>query len=248
MKILGVIPSRYASTRFPGKPLVDILGQPMVWRVYEQAVKAKCFQKIIVATDDQRIYKAIEEREGNVVMTSDSHKNGTERCVEAMVKAGEDFDYVVNIQGDEPFIQPEPLGELCELLDGEVHLATLVSKITDQKSLINPGVMKVIFNNSQDAIYFSRQAIPFIRDSDKDHWHKAFTFYKHVCIYAYRSDILPKVASLEMTPLEKAESLEQLRWIEHGYKIKAGITNYDSISIDTPEDLERALQGIINKT
>ena len=248
MRILGVIPSRYASTRFPGKPLIDIQGQPMVWRVYEQASKAKCFEKVVVATDDKRIEKVIKERGGNVVMTSEKHRNGTERCVEALTISGENFNYVVNIQGDEPFIQPEPLEELCTLLDGKVQLATLVNQVTDHKSLTNPGVMKVIINKKQEAIYFSRQAIPFIRDTDVDHWHEAFTFYKHVCIYAYRSDILPEVASLDMTPLEKAESLEQLRWIENGYKIKVGITNYDSISIDTPEDLERALLGNINKT
>ena len=247
MRILGVSPSRYASTRFPGKSLVDIMGQPMVWRVYEQSMKATCFQKIVVATDDHRIYSAIEERGGNVVMTSENHRNGTERCVEALVKIGEDYDYVVNIQGDEPFIQADPLEELCELLDGKVQLATLVSQIENQKSLINPGVMKVIFDKSHNAIYFSRQAIPYIRDTEKDKWSGAFTYYKHVCIYAYRSDVLQEVAALEMTPLERAESLEQLRWIEHGYKIKIGITNYDSVSIDTPEDLERALQGIVNK-
>jgi len=247
MKILGVIPARYASTRFPGKPLVDILGEPMIWWVYEQAKKASCLQKVVVATDDRRIYDAVEKRGGEVVMTSDKHRNGTERCVESLEKIDGEYDYVVNIQGDEPFIQPQPLQELCHLLDGQVQLATLVSKVESEDALTNPGVMKVIFNKNNEALYFSRQAIPYLRDPGNKQWHNAFTFYKHVCIYAYRSDILPEVASLEMTPLEKAESLEQLRWLENGYKIKVGITEYDSISIDTPEDLERALQGMINK-
>lgn len=247
MKILGIIPSRYASSRFPGKPLVDILGKPMIWRVYEQASKADCFHKIVVATDDQKIFDAVADRGGRVLMTSEKHRNGTERCVEALKKVGEDFDYVINIQGDEPFIQPEPLEELAQLLDGNVELGTMVGPITKYEELINPGVVKVIFNKHYEALYFSRHPIPYVRDVETSKWIQKYTFYKHISIYAYRTDVLGDVANLDMSNLERAESLEQLRWIENGYKIKLGITGYTSISIDTPEDLERALLIYGNK-
>ena len=240
MKILGVIPARYASTRFPAKALIDIGGKTMIQRVYEQALKAQSLNKVVVATDHDLIFNKVTEFGGDVVMTSTKHPTGTDRCFETLTKQEEDFDYVINIQGDEPFIKPEQINELASLLNGHTQLATLVTPVKDKELLFNPGVMKVIFNKYHDAIYFSRECIPHIRGLDKSNWFEYHTFYKHICLYAYRSDILAEITQLEQSLLEKAESLEQLRWIENGYKIKIGITEHESISIDTPQDLERA--------
>ena len=242
MKILGVIPSRYGSTRFPGKPLVEIGGKPMVWRVYEQTVKSKTLDKVVVATDDQRIHDAITGRGGEAVMTSTEHKNGTERCVEALEKSGIKYDYVVNIQGDEPFIKAEHIDKITGLLDGKTEIATLVSEIKNEHTLMNVGVAKVVLNNRKEVIYFSRQVIPFLKGIKQKDWFGRYPFYKHVSLYGYRTDILKEIAGLEPTSLESAESLEQLRWLENGYRIQADITDYDGVSIDTPQDLDYILQ------
>ncbi|MDF9799449.1 3-deoxy-manno-octulosonate cytidylyltransferase (CMP-KDO synthetase) [Catalinimonas alkaloidigena] len=241
MKILGIIPARLASTRFPTKALVDIKGKSMVQRTFEQASAAKKLEKVIVATDHEDIYQHVKEFGGEAVMTSEEHPSGTDRCREALDKQASEFDYVINIQGDEPFIHPDTIDELASLLDGETQLATLVNEVKEAPLLFNPSIMKVIFNKNNDAIYFSRECIPYLRGFDKSEWLKHHTYYKHVCIYAYRADILREVTQLPLSSLEKAESLEQLRWLENGYPIKIGITEHESISIDTPQDLERAL-------
>lgn len=240
MKILGIIPARLASTRFPEKALVDIGGKTMVQRVYEQAKKAKSLERVIVATDHEKIFNHVQDFGGEATMTSTEHPSGTDRCMEAMAKQDWLYDYVINIQGDEPFIMPEQINELAALLDRKVHLATLVTKVKEADALFNPNIMKVILNHKHEAIYFSRGCIPYIRGAKKEDWFSQHTFYKHVCMYAYRSDILREITELPPSSLEKAESLEQLRWLENGYTIKVGITDHESISIDTPEDLERA--------
>ena len=241
MKILGIIPARYASSRFPGKPLVDIAGKTMIRRVYEQSKQSKLLNEVVVATDNQRIADEVLRFGGKVEMTSDRHTNGTERCAEVLSRF-EDYDYVVNIQGDEPFIKPQQIDGLCELLDGSVQLGSMVKKIEDPSLLSNPSIMKVIINKFHEAIYFSRTAIPYVRDEKIENWLQKHTFYKHICIYAYRSDILFEITNLPPGALETAESLEQLRWIENGYKIKIGITTFESQSVDTPEDLARILK------
>ncbi|MEQ9298349.1 MAG: 3-deoxy-manno-octulosonate cytidylyltransferase [Cyclobacteriaceae bacterium] len=244
MKVLGIIPSRYGSTRFPGKPLIDLGGKYMIQRVWEQANKAYTFTKVIVATDHSGIYDAVKEFGGEAIMTEDHHSNGTERCYEAYQQLGEEYDYIVNIQGDEPFIDPKQIDTLGKALDGEVELATLVKKVEDQDVLFNPNVMKVVFNKNRDALYFSRQCIPHIRGKDPDSWLIHHTYYKHIGIYAYRADILSEIVKIPLSLLEKAESLEQLRWLENGYKIKVAETDIETFGIDTPEDLDKAIDHL----
>jgi 3-deoxy-manno-octulosonate cytidylyltransferase (CMP-KDO synthetase) len=231
-----------ASTRFPAKALADIGGKSMVQRVYEQAAAAHKLDKVIVATDHEDILKHVHSFGGVAVMTSEDHPSGTDRCREALDKEATQYDYVINIQGDEPFIQPETIDELASLLDGDTQLATLVNKVKDASLLFRPTIMKVIFNKRYEALYFSRECIPYIRGHEREDWLQHHDFFKHVCIYAYRADVLREVTQLPVSSLEKAESLEQLRWLENGYPIKIGITQHESISIDTPEDLIRAKQ------
>ena len=243
MNILGIIPARYASTRFPAKALADINGKSMIQRVYEQALKANSLQKVVVATDHEKIFSHVQSFGGNVVMTAEDHQSGTDRCFEAFQKLNESFDFVINIQGDEPFIQPQQINLLAGCLDNkEVELATLIKKISDLETLFNANTPKVIFNKNQEAIYFSRETIPHIRGVKKEDWLLKHSFYKHIGIYAYRTDILEKITSMNPSSLEKSESLEQLRWIENGLKIKVAITEYESQGIDTPEDLEKVLK------
>jgi len=237
-KILGVIPARYASVRFPAKALVDIGGKSMIRRVYEQVKKAGRISEIVVATDDSRIEEHVLGFGGNVVMTSLDHRSGTDRCYEAYTLSGRSFDYVINIQGDEPFIQPGQIDELASILDGEVQLGTMVKVIDDVKVLFNENVPKAILNVANDVVYFSRQTIPFFRGIPSDQWLNQHKYYKHIGIYAYRTDVLAEITRLDVSPLEKAEALEQLRWIENGYKIRAVVTSYDSYGVDTPADLE----------
>lgn len=242
MKILGVIPARYDSTRFPGKCMVDIQGKSMVRRVYEQSCKATSLSKVIVATDDQRIYDEISSHGGNVMMTSKEHRNGTERCNEVVDKVEEIFDYVINIQGDEPFINPEQIDILACCLDGNTELGTLVRHETDFEKLKSPTEMKVVLNNNMEAMYFSRSIVPFVRDVKTDKWAESHKFYLHVGIYGYRKNVLNAIVKLDPTNLENTECLEQLRWLENGYKIKVAETEHDSFMIDTPEDLIDALE------
>ena len=242
MKILGIIPARYASTRFPGKPLADVNGKHMIQRVYEQAKKCKLLSEVVVATDDKRIENAVKKFGGKSIMTSVKHESGTDRCFEAMTKLGKKFDAVINIQGDEPFIHPEQISLVAKCFkDKNVQLATLVMKLTSIHELTNHNTIKVIVSKKKEAIYFSRTAIPYYRGEDFTEWLKLHTYYKHVGIYGYRSDILAKVTKLERSSLEIAESLEQLRWLENGYKIAVEFTDLESHSIDTPEDLKNAL-------
>ncbi len=242
LKIIGIIPARYASSRLPGKPLVNIGGKSMIQLVYEQVKKCNSITEVVVATDNELIYKNVIDFGGKVVMTSPNHQSGTDRCQEAVENLNCDADYIINIQGDEPFIQPNQINLLTNLLDGQTEIATLVKKIEDFETLFNENTPKVVLNNSHESIYFSRQTIPFLRGIDKAKWLEFNTFYKHIGIYGYRKDVLKALSNLEQTTLEKAESLEQLRWLENGYKIKVAITPYDSIGIDTPDDLVAANQ------
>ena len=243
MKFVGIIPARYASTRFPGKPLADILGKPMIQYVYERA--SQVLDTVVVATDDQRIYDAVAQFGGRVVMTSGNHKTGTDRCYEALTKLPETYDVVINIQGDEPFIAIEQIEALkkCFVSD-QIQLATLVKPFDTNASFVeleNPNTPKVVLSQTGEAICFSRSVIPYLRGIEKDQWSSAHTYYKHIGIYAYRADILAKITKMSQTPLEKAESLEQLRWLENGLRINAAITMSDNYSIDTPEDLQRVV-------
>lgn len=242
MKILGVIPARFASSRFPGKPLADLLGKSMVHRVYLQCKKSKFISEIVVATDHLKIYDHVIGFGGNAVLTSDQHPSGTDRCHEAMELNAGSFDFVVNIQGDEPFIDPHQIDLLCKSLDASTELATLIQKIITLEQLLSPGEAKVVLNHKQEAMFFSRSPIPFVQKVDQKAWLDHAQFYRHVGLYAYRSDILKKITQLPVSPLEKAESLEQLRWIENGFKIKTVETDAEEgLCIDTPEDLEKAI-------
>lgn len=239
--ILGVIPARYASTRFPAKPLADLDGKSMIQRVYEQVTKSKLIADTVVATDHQEIFSHVKKFGGNVCMTKESHVSGTDRCFEALTLQQKEFSYVINIQGDEPFIQPEQIDLLARLLDGNAEIATLVKKIEDQEQLFNPNVVKAVVSKEKNALYFSRSPIPHIRNTKENEWLSKHTFYKHIGMYAYRRDILKQVTALPTSGLEKAESLEQLRWLENGFKISVAETQTETIGIDTPDDLQKAL-------
>jgi 3-deoxy-manno-octulosonate cytidylyltransferase (CMP-KDO synthetase) len=239
MKVVGIIPARYASTRFPGKPLAMIGDKPMIQRVYERV--SAVLDEVVVATDDHRIFSAVEGFGGKVVMTSEHHQSGTDRCYEAYEQLGRSFDVVVNIQGDEPFIHPSQLHALLACFDSkEVEIATLVRKITTDDGvgfLINPNHPKVVMNRKGNALLFSRSVIPFLRGVAEADYLQVADFYAHIGIYAFRPEVLKEVVSLAPSGLEKAESLEQLRWLENGYTIRCGITTERSVGIDTPEDL-----------
>lgn len=239
MIIYGVIPARFGSTRFPGKPLVDIHGKSMIQRVYEQCLQAKLLSKVVVATDDDRIMNHVKEFGGEVWMTSPQHQSGTDRCAEVMAQHEDaKCDVVINIQGDEPYIHPEQIDLLCsEFNEADTTIGTLVKKITDPTELFNHNNVKVILNKDMQAIYFSRSPIPYNRNFPEQEWLKHSTYYKHIGIYGYKVSVLKELAALEKTNLEITESLEQLRWIENGYRIKAAVTSLESISIDTPDDL-----------
>lgn len=241
MKILGVIPARYASTRFPGKPLADLLGKSMVQRVFEQCAKSKFLSSVVVATDDAKIVDHVKAFGGKVSLTSDKHHSGTDRCYETLSQQKEKFDFVVNVQGDEPFIDPGQIDLLCGSLDSGTELATLIQKITTLEQVLAPTEAKVVLNEKREALYFSRSPIPFVSKYPQAEWLKHSVFYRHMGLYAYRSDVLKAITQLPVSPLEKAESLEQLRWIENGYRIKTVETDAeDGMCVDTPEDLERA--------
>ena len=241
----AIIPARYASTRFPGKPLSMIGDKSMIQRVYEQALKS--IDLVYIATDDQRICEAAIKFGAKVVMTLPDHPSGTDRCAEAVGKimdeTGITIDVVVNVQGDEPFIRPEQIDLLKSCFeDKNTELATLVRETSPGDDIFNPNQPKVILDFEGNAIYFSRAAIPFIRDSDPSEWTEKHVFYKHLGMYAYRTDTLKKITKLPRSPLEKAESLEQNRWIENGYRIRCAVTLWDSFGIDTPEDLAKAIR------
>jgi 3-deoxy-manno-octulosonate cytidylyltransferase (CMP-KDO synthetase) len=267
MKVLGVIPARYASTRFPGKPLIDIKGKTMIQRVYEQAQKAKSLSKVVVATDDVRIFEHVQSFGGEVVMTADTHQSGTDRCAEVIDKVNSDmiinslgtnnpvtfysfnpkkekltFDAVVNIQGDEPFIDPSQIDKVVEILkntEGGYSIATLAIRLHNLADIQNPNIVKVVFDDKGRAIYFSRSPIPYLRHIPQEEWHISYEFYKHIGLYAYKKSVLREIAQLPPSRLEQLEALEQLRWLENGCAIGVGVTEIGTIGIDTPEDLEK---------
>jgi 3-deoxy-manno-octulosonate cytidylyltransferase (CMP-KDO synthetase) len=241
MKILAIIPARYASSRFPGKVLADIAGKSMLRRVYEQTLKANCFEKVIIATDNELVFNHVQDFDGSVVMTAADHPSGTDRCFEALQKTPGTFDFVMNIQGDEPFILPQQLETLANCLTPDTELATLIKQLTDIEQLTDPGEAKVVLNEKNEALYFSRSPVPFVRDKPLENWLETAVFYKHIGLYAYRTDILEKITQLPVSPLEKAESLEQLRWLENGFKIQTAFTQHESMCIETQEDLQKAV-------
>lgn len=249
MKFLGIIPARFASTRFPGKPLVMLGGKTVIERVYKQVIKV--IEDVYVATDDDKIYDAVIGFGGKAIMTSPNHRSGTDRIQEAVEKIGGDYDVIINIQGDEPFIHPSQIETVCECFkDNATQIATLGKPFTfsqDFKDLENPNSPKLITDNNGFALYFSRSIIPFIRNYPKEEWIGKFPFLKHIGLYAYRKDVLAEVTKMEPSSLEIAESLEQLRWLQNGYKIKVGTTDIETIGIDTPEDLKKA-EEFLNKT
>ncbi|MBQ9137303.1 MAG: 3-deoxy-manno-octulosonate cytidylyltransferase [Alistipes sp.] len=242
MKFIAIIPARYASTRFPAKPLAKLGGKLVIERVYEQVSSA--IDDAVVATDDSRIYDAVRAFGGKVEMTSTSHRSGTDRCWEAYCKQGTEADVVINVQGDEPFIQPSQLNALKACFDNpNIDIATLVKPFSAEDgfaALENPNSPKVVVDSTMRALYFSRSVIPYLRGVDRSEWLKRHTFYKHIGIYGFRTDVLRAVTALPQSSLEVAESLEQLRWLENGYQIGVGISDVETIGIDTPEDLARA--------
>lgn len=244
MKFIGIIPARYESSRFPGKPLVDICGKSMIERVYRQASKE--LDRVYVATDDERISQTVKDFGGNVVMTSKHHKSGTDRCYEAVCVVGGDADVVINIQGDEPFVSPEQIAELKACFnDADTRLATLVREFDPAKgfeALFDANTPKVVFDNNMNALYFSRSIIPYVRNYEWKEWVDKARFYTHVGMYAYTKDTLAAITALPQSSLEIAESLEQLRWLQNGFKIKIGVTDAETIGIDTPADLEKAIE------
>lgn len=244
MKFIGIIPARYASTRFPGKPLAMLGGKPVIQRVYEQVVSV--LGEAYVATDDERIFKAVESFGGRAVMTRSDHKSGTDRIEEAAQKLQTDADVIINVQGDEPFIQKSQLETVKHLFDDpQTQIATLGKPFESMEGVENPNSPKIVCDINGYAMYFSRSVIPHIRGKEQSEWLLNFPYLKHIGLYAYRRNVLAEITKLPQSPLELAESLEQLRWLQNGYRIKVGLTDVETVGIDTPEDLERAEQFIL---
>lgn len=239
MKFIGIIPARYASTRFPGKPLALLGGKPVIQHVYEKV--AAVLEAAYVATDDERIYDVVKSFGGQVVMTRTDHKSGTDRIEEAIEKIGGEWDVVVNVQGDEPFVAKSQLDTICHCFDDPTtQIATLGKPFESMEAIQNPNSPKIVVDNMGFAMYFSRSVIPYVRGKEKSSWLTHYPFLKHLGIYAYRKDVLRQVTQLPQSSLEIAESLEQLRWLQNGFKIKVGTTDVETVGIDTPQDLERA--------
>lgn len=239
MKFIGIIPARYASTRFPGKPLALLGGKPVIQHVYEKV--AAVLEAAYVATDDERIYDAVKSFSGQVVMTRTDHKSGTDRIEEAIEKIGGEWDVVVNVQGDEPFVAKSQLDTICHCFDDPTtQIATLGKPFESMEAVQNPNSPKIVVDNMGFAMYFSRSVIPYVRGKEESSWLTHYPFLKHLGIYAYRKDVLRQVTQLPQSSLEIAESLEQLRWLQNGFKIKVGTTDVETVGIDTPQDLERA--------
>ena len=239
MKFMAIIPARYASTRFPGKPLAVLGGKTVIQRVYEQV--SSLLDEVYVATDDERIFQAVEVFGGRAVMTRSDHKSGTDRIEEAAEKIGSQADVIINVQGDEPFIQPSQIKTLMQLFDApETQIGTLGKRFENIEGVENPNSPKIVTDNRGFALYFSRSPIPFVRGKERSEWLANYPFLKHLGIYAYRREVLREVTQLPQGNLEKAESLEQLRWLENGYRIRVGLTDVETVGIDTPEDLKRA--------
>lgn len=252
-RFVAIIPARYASTRFPGKPLAQLGGKPVVQRVYEQV--ASVMPNVTVATDDERIAEAVRAFGGRVVMTSDKHRSGTDRVREAFdticSEDGDAFDVVVNVQGDEPFIHRSQLEAIQHCFDDDAtEIATLVKPFGHDApidALLNPNSPKVVVDNRGFAMYFSRSVIPYLRGVEQAEWLQRHTYYKHIGLYAYRADVLRQITQLPQSSLELAESLEQLRWLQAGYRIKVAETDVETIGIDTPEDLARAEEFLASR-
>lgn len=240
MQTLGIIPSRFASTRFPGKPLVDIDGKTMIQRVYAQACKAKSLAKVIVATDDERIFNHVQSFGGQVIMTKNNHQSGTDRCAEVTMNF-QDMEAIINIQGDEPFINPLQIDQVAQQLQHNkaINIATLAKRITDSTQLFSPNIVKVVFNQANIAQYFSRSPIPYLRGVHQNEWISKGVFHKHIGLYGYRRQTLLEITHLPVSLLEKTESLEQLRWLDYGYQIGIGLTEIETVGIDSPDDLDK---------
>lgn len=250
IKFVVIIPARYASTRFPAKPLAILGGKPVIQRVYEQATKV--FDDVFVATDNDLIFNCVESFGGRVLMTSPNHKSGTDRCMEAYCKCGVCADVVVNIQGDEPFIDPSQLETIKKCFeDSRTQIATLVKPFESKapySEIENPNSPKVVVDNDWNAMYFSRSPIPYLRGIDQSEWSSCHTYFKHIGLYAFRSEVLKQITDMPQGVLEKAESLEQLRWLQAGYRIKVGVTRIETVGIDTPQDLEKAEEFLKQKS
>jgi 3-deoxy-manno-octulosonate cytidylyltransferase (CMP-KDO synthetase) len=243
MKIIGIIPARYGSSRFPGKPLVDIWGKPMILRVVERAEASKSLSEVVVATDDVRIAEVVLKAGKRVVITSEEHPSGTDRCLEVVEKLGVSVDAVINIQGDEPFVKPEQIDHLALMIsEPQTQIATLAIKIEDPNWLGDSNKVKVVFDKNGKALYFSRQAIPFVKNMDQRDWLNKLDYFKHVGLYAYKTDVLNEICELKTSSFEQAESLEQLRWLQSGYSIFVGVTRWETPAIDSPSDLEALLK------
>lgn len=239
MKFIGIIPARYASTRFPGKPLALLGGKPVIQHVYEKAASA--LDEAYVATDDQRIFDAVQQFGGQAVMTRTDHKSGTDRIEEAVEKLGTSADVIINIQGDEPFVQPSQLQTLCALFDlTQTQIGTLGKRFETMEEVMNPNSPKIAVDRHGFALYFSRSVIPYVRGKEQQEWLQHYPYLKHLGLYAYRRQTLHEITRLPQSPLELAESLEQLRWLENGYRIRVGLTDVETVGIDTPDDLTRA--------
>lgn len=246
MSILAIIPARYGSTRLPGKPLIEVKGKTIIQRVYERVAMSECIDEVIVATDNEDILNHVRNFGGHAIMTKADHPNGSSRCAEVASHRPE-FDYVLNVQGDEPLINPKQIDQLCSFIQQkpEYQIATLVKKIDRQDELDDPSVAKVVMAQDDRVLYFSRSAIPFIRNHPKNQWMDHYDFHKHVGLYAFRKEILMQVGRLEQSSLEMAEMLEQTNWLYQGFDIYASVTDIESIGIDTPADLE-LLEHILN--
>lgn len=243
MKVLGIIPARYASSRFPGKPLIEIKGKSMIQRVYERSQMSELLDDLVVATDDERIFNQVKKFGGKAVMTSTDHQSGTDRCLEALEKTPGKFDVIINIQGDEPFIDPTQITDVANCFnDEDTDIATLVKKVHHVDELFNPSMVKVVINNRDQAMYFSRSVIPYLHEVPQSEWTEQYEFLEHVGIYGYTTKALKEITRLPISSLEVHEKLEQLRWLENGLTIKVAYTDVESEPIDTLEDLERILK------
>jgi 3-deoxy-manno-octulosonate cytidylyltransferase (CMP-KDO synthetase) len=246
MKFIGIIPARYASTRFPGKPLAMLGGRTVIQRVYEQATAI--LDEAYVATDDERIFQAVEQFGGRAIMTRADHKSGTDRIEEAAEKIGTQADVIINIQGDEPFIQKSQIETLMHLFDEpSTQIGTLGKRFESIEAAMNPNSPKIVTDKRGFALYFSRSIIPYVRGKEQSEWLQHFPYLKHLGLYAYRREVLQEVTQLPQSPLEIAESLEQLRWLENGYRIRVGLTDVETVGIDTPEDLQRAEEFLASR-
>ena len=247
MKFTAIIPARYASTRFPGKPLAVLGGKTVIQRVYEQVKSV--LSDVYVATDDERIFSCVESFGGKAVMTRKDHQSGTDRIQEAVEKTATQADVIINVQGDEPFIQPSQIQTLMQLFDDpSTQIGTLGKLFESIEAVENPNSPKIVTDMKGFALYFSRSVIPYIRGKERQDWFSEYPFLKHLGVYAYRREVLSEVTKLPQSSLEKAESLEQLRWLQNGYRIRVGMTDVETVGIDTPEDLQRAEEFLKNKS